>query len=134
MEKYYSKISKNLLHIVFRKAEMTEGRQDIVDAEHFLQCSSLNLKAGHTFKPHKHISKNVPFIFPQESWTVMKGKVKCIFYDIDDTILCEPILEEGDVSFSLGGGHNYLVLEDALVYEHKVGPYLGQELDKQFIK
>ena len=46
----------------------------------------------------------------------------------------EPILKPGDASFTLEGGHNYLILEDnTLVYEYKTGPYEGQALDKTFI-
>ena len=38
------------------------------------------------------------------------------------------------MSFTLQGGHNYLILEDdTLVYEFKTGPYEGQEFDKKFI-
>jgi hypothetical protein len=60
--------------------------------------------------------------------------VKCIFYDIDDTILTEPILYVGDASFTLEGGHNYVILEEeTLVYEYKTGPYEGQKFDKTFI-
>ena len=135
MEKIYSKIEPNkLLHIIVRVEDFKCGRQDIVDAEHYIQCSILNLNKGHTFKPHKHIPKKVESIFPQESWCVLKGSVKCIFYDIDDKIIAEPILREGDASFSLYGGHNYLILEDdSKIFEYKVGPYFGQELDKIFI-
>ena len=65
---------------------------------------------------------------------IIKGKVKCIFYDVDDTIISEPILYEGDISFTFGGGHNYLILEDdTIVYEYKTGPYYGQKIDKTFI-
>ena len=47
----------------------------------------------------------------------------------------EPILEQGDASFTLEGGHNYQILEDnTLVYEYKTGPYEGQKLDKVFLK
>jgi hypothetical protein len=94
------------------------------------------MEKGKTFKPHKHIFKNrTRDVIAQESWIVVQGKVKCIFYDLDDTILIEPILEQGDASFTLEGGHNYEILEDnTLVYEYKTGPYEGQELDKVFLK
>jgi hypothetical protein len=53
---------------------------------------------------------------------------------LDDKILAEPILKTGDASFTLEGGHNYLILEDnTLVYEYKTGPYEGQLMDKKFI-
>jgi hypothetical protein len=136
MEKIYSKTDPTkLLHIIFRKEEMTPGRQDLVPEEHFIQCSALNMETGKTFRPHKHIWKErTRNVIAQESWVVIQGSVKCIFYDIDDTILAEPILYPGDASFTLEGGHNYLILEDnTLVYEYKTGPYEGQALDKTFL-
>jgi hypothetical protein len=49
-------------------------------------------------------------------------------------VITEEILEPGDISLTLHGGHNYVALEeDTLVYEFKTGPYLGQEKDKVFI-
>ena len=136
MLKYYSKIDpKKLLHIVVRKEDLKPGRKDIIPEKHFIQCSHLNMEKGKTFKPHKHIFKNRRRnVIAQESWIVIQGKVKCIFYDLDDTILVEPILEQGDASFTLEGGHNYEILENGtLVYEYKTGPYEGQALDKTFI-
>ena len=136
MIKYYSKIDPNkLLHMVVRKEEITSGRQDIVSEENFIQCSILNMEKDKTFKPHKHIWKErTRNVIAQESWIVIQGSVKCIFYDTDDTILAEPILYPRDPSFTLEGGHNYLILEnDTLVYEYKTGPYEGQALDKTFI-
>lgn len=136
MEKIYSRLQpEKLLHIIVRKEDMKPGREDIVSEENFIQCSMLNMREGKTFKPHRHIWKErTRNVIAQESWVVIQGSVKCIFYDLDDTIIAEPILYPGDSSFTLEGGHNYLILEDeTLVYEYKTGPYEGQELDKKFI-
>lgn len=137
IERIYSKIeTETLLHIIVRlNSNMSKGRFDIVPENNFIQCSLLNLDKGKTFNPHKHIWKErTNNIIAQESWVVIKGSVKCVFYDIDDSILYEPILYEGDSSFTLQGGHNYLILEDnTLVYEYKTGPYEGQIFDKTFI-
>ena len=132
----YSKIdTSKLLHIVVRKEEITKGRQEVVSSDNFLQCSLLNLDQGHTFRPHRHIWKErTRNIIAQESWMVIQGSVKCTFYDLDDSIIEEPILYPGDASFTLEGGHTYTILEnDTLVYEYKTGPYEGQHLDKVFI-
>lgn len=136
MEKIYSKIQpEKLLHLIFRKEDFIEGRQDLITEEHFIQCSALNLNDGKTFRPHKHIWKErTRNVIAQESWIVVQGSVKCIFYDLDDNIIAEPILQVGDASFTLEGGHNYLILEkNTLVYEYKTGPYEGQIFDKTFI-
>ena len=136
MEKLYSKVNPDkLLHLIYRKDDVAPGRKDIISEEHFIQCSALNLEKNKTFKPHKHIWKErTRNVIAQESWIVIQGSVKCTFYDLDDTILTEPILYPGDASFTLEGGHNYLILEDnTLVYEYKTGPYEGQALDKVFL-
>jgi len=136
MEKIYSRIHPNkLLHLITRADEVKPGREDLIPEENFLQCSILNLEKGKTFKPHKHIWKErTRKVIAQESWIVVRGSVKCIFYDLDDTVVSEPILRAGDASYTLEGGHNYVILEeDTLVYEYKTGPYEGQALDKIFI-
>ena len=136
MQNIYSKVEpEKLLHIVVRKDDITPGRIEVISEENFIQCALLNMEEGKTFKPHKHIWKNrTRDIIAQESWVVIQGKVKCTFFDIDDTILDEPILGPGDASFTLEGGHTYTILEDeTLVYEYKTGPYEGQQLDKVFL-
>ena len=136
MEDFYSKVEPDrLLHVVNRLSEIGD-RRDIIYPDNFIQCSSLKMEKGKTFRPHKHIYKERCYEkqIAQESWVVIRGSVKCIFYDIDDTILAEPILYAGDASFTLGGGHNYLILEDdTIVYEYKTGPYEGQSFDKKFL-
>ena len=136
MEHVYSKVDPEvLLHIVVRKEDVKPGRKDIVPEQNFIQCSILNMENGKTFKPHKHIWKHREReVIAQESWIVIQGSVKCIFYDLDNTIIATPILYPGDASFTLQGGHNYEILEDnTLVYEYKTGPYEGQTFDKVFI-
>ena len=136
MENIYSKIDPTkLLHVIVRKENLTPGRVEVINKDQFIQCALLNMEKGKTFKPHKHIWKErTRNVIAQESWIVIQGSVKCIFYDIDDQILATPILYPGDASFTLEGGHNYEILEnDTLVYEYKTGPYEGQQLDKQFI-
>ena len=136
MEKIYSKVDPNkLLHIIVRKEDLVPGRSEVVSEDNFIQCAILNMEEGKTFKPHKHIWKErTRNVIAQESWVVIQGSVKCIFYDIDNQIISTPRLYPGDASFTLEGGHNYEILEDfTLVYEYKTGPYEGQALDKEFI-
>tara|TARA_R110002020_G_scaffold2117_3_gene9638 strand:+ start:12122 stop:12541 length:420 start_codon:yes stop_codon:yes gene_type:complete len=136
MEKIYSRVEPDkLLHIINRLSEI-KGRTEIIPEDNFIQCATLKMEKDKTFPPHKHITKDrhYPKQIAQESWVVIKGKVQCIFYDIDDTIIAKPILEAGDASYTLYGGHTYKILEeDTIVYEYKTGPYEGQKLDKTFI-
>ena len=131
MNKIYSKTGV-LLHMVVRKSDFIDGRLDLIDPENFIQCSALKLPKDTTFKPHKHIWKNrTRDVIAQESWIVISGSVKCVFYDLDNTVINESILYPGDASFTLQGGHNYIILEDGtLIMEYKTGPFEGTENDK----
>ena len=137
MEKIYSKVEEGkLLHIINRLSEI-DGRAEIVPENNFIQCATLRMSNGKTSPPHKHITKDRHYTeqIAQESWVVIKGRVRCKFFDIDDTLIATPILGPGDASFTLYGGHTYEILEDdTIVYEYKTGPYEGQALDKTFIK
>ena len=132
--KIHSKITGELLHIVHRFGDFGPQRVDIVPASQFLQCAAINLPVNQTFKPHKHIENHRVVTHAQESWCVIRGKVKAILYDVDDTILEEVELCAGDISITLAkAGHNYLALEPSLVYEYKTPNYEGRERDKIFI-
>ena len=137
MEKIYSKIKPNkLLHLINRLSDI-QDRTNVADDEQFLQLATLKMYKGQTFKPHKHIWKkpSVEQVIAQESWIVVKGRVRCIFYDLDDSVIATPIIEAGDCSMTFEGGHTYEILEeDTIVYEYKTGPYEGIEMDKTFIK
>jgi cupin fold WbuC family metalloprotein len=137
MKKIYSKVNpEKLLHVITRKDDFQSGRQDVIDESQFIQCSMLQMDIGKTFKPHKHIWKErTRNVIAQESWVIIRGSVEVILYDIDDVILEQVVLNEGDASFTLEGGHNYRILEqDTLVYEYKTGPYEGQSFDKVFLE
>ena len=135
MEKIYSKIDGRLLHLINRKSDIVD-RCNIAPPDQFLQLASLGLKKGTSFKPHKLIWKSPEYekCIAQESWVVITGQVKCMFYDTDDSFIGEWILERGDCSMTFEGGHTYEILEEnTLVYEYKTGPYTGVENDKRFI-
>ena len=128
-----------LLHIIQRFYEI-EGRTDVAPASEFLQLATLRMEKGKTFRPHKHIWKDNPSghfgkVIAQESWVVIKGSVKVHLYDLDDELIEEIVIKEGDCSMTFEGGHTYTILEDdTVVYEYKTGPYEGQKLDKVFLE
>ena len=137
MKKYYSNIEKDLLlHLVFRLDDHKSDRQEIAPADEFLQLQFVRHDKGMVTKPHKHIWKDSPSrTITQESWVVIKGKVRFYMYDTDDTLLDTAILNPGDVSITFRGAHTYEMLEDdTMIYEHKTGPYYGQQKDKEWIQ
>ena len=135
MQRIYSKVKQDtLLVIINRYDTITSQRKDLTPPEEFLQVSCFEMHKGKTFKAHKHLKKKRITAITQESFVVMKGKIKIIIYDLDDTIVATPVINTGDCVITLYGGHNYLGLQDGtIIYEHKTGPYNGVEKDKEFI-
>lgn len=136
MEKIYSKIeSDTLLSIVNRLEDITPNRRDLTPEKEYLQVSCFKMHKDKTFRAHKHLKQEKITDITQESFVVVRGKIKAIIYDLDDTIISEPILSVGDCIITLYGGHNYLGLEDdTIIYEHKTGPYYGVLNDKTYIE
>ena len=86
------------------------------------------------FKPHKHRFLERTTTRTQECWIIIQGKIKATYYDIDDKIITEKILEPGDCSITYNGAHNIDILEDnTLMYEIKNGPYMGNDRDIEYI-
>lgn len=123
-----------VLHIIHRKRDADTGRKDLVEPDQFIQVATIRQTAGKTFNPHRHIRQyREGQYIPQESWVVISGLVKVTLYDIDNSILHVDMLEPGDCSITLEGGHNYEFVQEGMVYEFKTGPYLGVNHDKIMI-
>jgi hypothetical protein len=137
MTEIYSKIEPDkLLHFIIRSDEINVSRFDAVCDKERLQVAILNMKKGRVFKAHRHNTHKLTTEIPaQESWVLISGKVMVCYYDIEgDKCIETAILNPGDLSFTLYGGHSYEAMEDGTrVYEFKTGYYLGQEHDKTFI-
>lgn len=135
MKKIYSNIDKNLLlHTVYRYNNISEQRVDISPENEYLQVAAFELPLHKTFRPHKHNLCQKIVTIPQESWVILRGSVKVSYYDIDDSLLDEIILNSGDLTITYRGGHTYTAISDEVrVYEFKVPQYTGQSDDKTFI-
>lgn len=131
----YSRIEPTkVLHIIHRKRDAEQGRKDLVEPDEFIQVATIKHTSGKKFAPHRHIvHRRNEICITQESWVVVSGLVEVILYDLDNSILHTDVLEPGDCSITLEGGHNYKFLQDGFVYEFKTGPYHGIEQDKTMI-
>lgn len=123
-----------ILHIINRKRDVQQGRVDLVDPDQFIQCATIRQLGGKTFLPHRHIMQVRHEVYiPQESWVVISGLIQVTYYDLDNSVIHTDVLEPGDCSITLQGGHNYKFMQDGIVYEFKTGPYTGQQHDKTMI-
>jgi hypothetical protein len=136
MKRIYSNIDKEKLILSELKySEISKYRTDLSPDREFLQVSGRKLKLGTKVPAHKHLQVNRETDITQEAWIVLKGKIKGIFYDLDNAILYESTLTDGDCIVLYRGGHSLEVLEeDTVFYEFKTGPYFGVEVDKKEIE
>ena len=111
MMKVYSRVDPGkLLHIINRYDEI-EGRTDVAPEDQFIQLATLRMEKDKTFRPHKHIWKPAAKleVIAQESWVVIKGSVKVHMYDLDDSLIREEVINQGDCSMTFEGGHTYTI-------------------------
>ena len=124
-----------LLFVINRRENISENRQDLSPGEEYLQCATKQLTKGTTFAPHRHNELIRETNITQEAWVFLQGKVAARFWDIDDTLIYETELGDGDAAIVFRGGHSFEVLEDeTILYEFKTGPYYGVEKDKSYIE
>ena len=123
-----------ILHIINRKRDIQPGRVDMVEPDNFIQCAAIR-QNKRTYQAHRHIMYPRSEVYiTQESWVVVTGLVKVTLFDLDNTVLHTDVLEPGDCSITMQGGHTYEILaDDTVVYEFKTGPYLGVNHDKEMI-
>lgn len=136
MKRYYSKVEKDcLLFVINKKEDITKDRTDLSPDQEYLQCATKNLVKGDYFKPHKHNHIERKTDKTQEAWVFLTGKVRAMFYDLDNSLALEVVLGAGDCAVVYNAGHGFEVLEeDTILYEFKTGPYYGAEADKTHIE
>ena len=124
-----------LLLVINRGDEIGVNRADLSPDDQYLQCATKNLSKGTTFAPHRHNEIIRTTDITQEAWVFLKGRVAARFWDIDDQLIYETELGEGDAAIVFRGGHSFEVLEEGtILYEFKTGPYFGVEKDKTYIE
>lgn len=135
MKKIYSKVEPDkLISSVITMDEIGSYRTDISPNTEFLQVSARNLNGDVFVKAHKHKPVLRETTITQESWIIIKGKIKAMIYDIDKNFLEEVIITDGGCIVLYNGGHSLTSLEDnTIFYEIKTGPYYGYENDKEDI-
>tara|TARA_X000000950_G_scaffold271686_1_gene353174 strand:- start:15129 stop:15536 length:408 start_codon:yes stop_codon:yes gene_type:complete len=132
MRKIYSKNQDQLLIAsIIRLNEISDYRKDLSPDEEFLQVSARKFTELMKVEPHKHFQIERNTSRTQESWIIIKGKVKAEIFDVNDELIDEEILTDGDCIVLYRGGHSLEVLsKETVMYEVKNGPYFGKINDK----
>lgn len=122
------------LHIV-HSINDDSNRTDIVSPNEYIQVACMRPEFGQYFKPHYHLRRECSYdtVITQETWIIISGSIEASYYDENNSLLCRRVLNAGECTITLGGGHSYKCLdENTTVYEIKNGPYVGRETDKEY--
>ncbi|MBL7161903.1 MAG: hypothetical protein ISS57_04795 [Anaerolineales bacterium] len=93
--------------------------------ESTMQVGHVVYPKGGRIVPHKHIPLERNIVGTAETLMVRQGKVEVELFDDAENLLVRTVLVEGDVILLLGGAHGFRMLEDAVLFEIKQGPYTG---------
>ena len=93
--------------------------------ESTMQLGHVVYPKGGRIVPHKHLPLQRSIVGTPETLMVRQGKVEVELFDDAENLLVTTVLSEGDAILLLGGAHGFRMLEDAVLFEIKQGPYTG---------
>jgi hypothetical protein len=130
MKQYHSLVDPTLLLATVLNSEV-DARTDAASTEEILQASVIPLAQGRQLRAHQHLATPRSTQGTQEAWVVMRGVIKAELFDVDRTHRETIMLGSGDCMILYRGAHSFEVVESAVIYEIKNGPYLGREMDSE---
>ena len=128
MKKYYSLRDPEVLLATVLNSDV-DGRVDAASTEEILQASVMCLSQNREVRNHQHLPTERTTVGTQEAWVVIRGVIEAQLFDTDRTPVTTFVLGAGDCMVLYRGAHGFRVLEQAVIYEIKNGPYLGADKD-----
>lgn len=121
----------NLLCIVYKDEDWTEGLNFITDNSLFIQVGSWWYQKGRNLAKHQHNIVPRESNITQEMVFVKSGSMLASIYDQDLNLVEDLVLKTGDLAIMAYGAHGYKILEDnTKIIEAKNGPFVSVDVDK----
>lgn len=125
------KHKNQILSIIYRDDDWTEGLNFITPNELFVQVGSWWYDKGRKLASHVHNDFERSALRTQEMTYVKKGSMRVLLFDEEHKYLQDFVLYEGDLAVFAYGGHGYEILEDdTKIIEAKNGPFVDVATDK----
>ena len=119
----------NLLGLYVSKDSFEDGKKFLTKNESEFQVGVFNLDQGEEIISHIHKDQNRNIVKTSEAITVISGKLKVNFFDINQKYLRSIEVSSGESIILVSGGHGIEIIEDSKFIEIKQGPY-KEEADK----
>jgi oxalate decarboxylase/phosphoglucose isomerase-like protein (cupin superfamily) len=125
------KHENQILAIIYRDSDWTEGLNFITPNELFIQVGTWWYPEGKKLASHVHKDFERTAMRTQEMTYVKRGSMRVLLYDNNQNYLQDFVIKEGDLAVVAYGGHGYEILEDGTqIIEAKNGPFIDVETDK----
>ena len=122
----------NLLAIIISHGYREPGIHFFTPDDLSQQLAFMRHPVGKVIFPHVHNPIPREVHYTQEVLFIRKGKLRIDFYNDEKEYLESRILQEGDVTLLVSGGHGFEVLEELEMIEVKQGPYVGDHDKTRF--
>lgn len=119
--------SDEVIAIIIRATFKKEGIEFFTPDHFSQQVGYMNRPKGYYIPPHTHNIIDKKVTQTQEVLYIKSGKVRVLLYNTKHTLLCEKIVETGDLILLGKCGHAFEMLESTEIIEIKQGPYGGPE-------
>lgn len=129
--KEVKKDDKVLARLV-KAEDWNEGLGFYSNDDEVIQVGTWQYDSGKALMKHIHNEVDRTITRTNEVLYVVSGKVKAFVYDLEENLVEELMVDEGDTLILLDCGHGYEIMADKTkVIEIKNGPYLGAETDRR---
>ena len=119
----------NLLGLYVSNDSFKEGKKFLTSNESEFQVGVFKLDQGEEIISHTHQDQNRHILKTSEAITVISGKIKVNFFDLNQKYLRSIEVSSGESIILVGGGHGIEIIEDSKFIEIKQGPY-KEDTDK----
>ena len=119
----------NLLGLYVSKDSFKDGKKFLTSNESEFQVGVFKLDRGEEIISHTHKDQNRNIVKTSEAITVISGKIKVNFFDLNQKYLRSIEVSSGESIILVGGGHGIEIIEDTKCIEIKQGPY-KEDTDK----
>ncbi len=110
--------------VIVDLASIQEGAFPATDPAWSIQLLLMNRKKDHVVAKHTHKKIAKTTQQPQEAIVVMKGAIEASIFDEKGDLIEKKNITAGQCLLMIRGGHEVGIIEDALMYAFKDGPFI----------
>ena len=122
--------SNNLLAIVIRNNDITQGKNFVTNNDNEFQLATFSLDKGEVIERHFHPDQERAIRHTSEVLVLIEGEMEIEIYDNDLNLIDEIHLFKNDTIGFFGGGHGIKLSTKCRFIEVKQGPF-DEKTDKK---